>query len=440
MSTSGSNIDLGNALRDVEARYAAANPGSAAAFAAAQQHMPGGNTRTVLYYPPFPLTLTSGEGCHVTDIDGHRYIDTISEQTAGLYGHSNPIIEAAVIDALRHGIVLGGPSGREAELADLMCARFPALEMVRFVNSGTEANLYAVGTARAVTGRPAIMAFEGSYHGGVMSYGGYAAPLNVPFPTVLAPYNDTERTLELLEAHAGELAAVVMEPMVGSGGCIRATDEFVRAVREATARHGILLIFDEVMTSRLAPGGLHAVLGVDPDLLALGKYLGGGLTFGAFGGRADVMARFDPSRSDAIPHAGTFNNNVLSLAAGIAGLRDVLTPEASRRLNADGDRLRERLKGLLAARGVPGTVTGYGSMMMIQLADGPYVRARDTARVPADARALCQLDLIARGIYTSRRNMFNLSLPMDEPVFDRMAAAFDDFLVEHAAVLRRQHA
>ena len=438
MSNSGTNIDLVNALRDAEARYAAANPQSAAAFATAQRHMPGGNTRTVLYYPPFPLVLAGGDGCYVTDVDGHRYVDTISEQTAGLYGHSNPVIEAAVVDALKHGIVLGGPTTREAELADLMCARFPALEQVRFVNSGTEANLYALGTARAVTGRPAIMAFEGSYHGGVLSFGGYAAPLNVPIPTVLAPYNDTERTLALIEAHAGDLAAVIMEPMVGSGGCIRATDEFVRAVREATRRHGILLVFDEVMTSRLSPGGLHAVLGVDPDLLALGKYLGGGLTFGAFGGRADLMARFDPRRPDAFVHAGTFNNNALSMAAGIAGLRDVLTPEASRRINADGDRLRARLNGLLAARGAPGTVTGFGSMMMVQLADGPYRHARDSARVPAEARALCQLEMIAQGIYVSRRNMFNLSLPMGEAEFDRIAGAFDAFLAEHAAVLRQQ--
>ncbi|MBX3706143.1 MAG: aminotransferase class III-fold pyridoxal phosphate-dependent enzyme [Pseudomonadales bacterium] len=435
MSNSGTNLDLETALRGAEARYAAANPASRAAFEAAQAHMPGGNTRSVLYYPPFPLTLTGGEGCHVTDADGHRYIDTISEQTAGLYGHSNPTIERAVIEALRHGIVLGGPTPREAELADLMCGRFPALEQVRFTNSGTEANLYAVCAARAVTGRPALLAFEGSYHGGVLSFGGYGAAMNAPFPAVLAPYNDPARTLELIEAHAGELAAVLLEPMVGSGGCIRADDEFVRALREATARHGIVLIFDEVMTSRLAPGGLHSVLGVQPDLLCLGKYLGGGLSFGAFGGRAEIMARFDPARPDAFGHAGTFNNNVLSMAAGIAGLRDVLTPEASLRINRDGDRLRARLNGLLAARGVPGTVTGYGSMMMIQLAEGTYLRPRDTARVPPAARALCQLEMIAQGIYVSRRNMFNLSLPMGDAEFDRIAGAFDAFLAEYGRVL-----
>ncbi|MFU8817616.1 MAG: aspartate aminotransferase family protein [Pseudomonadales bacterium] len=435
MDAAKSNLDLATAVRNAEARYAEANPRSAAAFAAAQRHMPGGNTRTVLYYSPFPLALAGGDGCYVTDLDGHRYIDTISEQTAGMYGHSNPAIEAAVIAALQQGIMLGGPTTREAELADLLCARFPALELVRFTNSGTEANLYALCTARAVTGRPTVLAFEGSYHGGVLSFGGYGNAMNVPFPYVMAPYNDVERTLALIEANAADLAAVIMEPMVGSGGCIRATDEFVAAVREATTRHGITLIFDEVMTSRLAPGGLHSVLGVAPDLLTMGKYLGGGLSFGAFGGRADIMARFDPARADAFGHAGTFNNNVLSMAAGIAGLRDVLTAEASRRINAAGDRLRLRLQQCLAARGVPGTVTGYGSMMMVQLADGGYQRPQDTARIRPEARALCQFEMLEQGIYLSRRNMLNLSLPMGEAEFEHIVAAFDAFLAEHGAVL-----
>jgi glutamate-1-semialdehyde 2,1-aminomutase len=229
---------------------------------------------------------------------------------------------------------------------------------------------------------------------------------------------------------------VILEPMVGSGGCIPADIAFLRAIRAATERHGILLIFDEVMTSRLAPGGLHSVLGITPDLVSLGKYMGGGLSFGAFGGRADLMARFDPRRPDAFGHAGTFNNNVLSMSAGIAGLRDVLTPEASRRINDAGDRLRARLCERLHARAVPGTVTGSGSMMMIQLAEGSYARPRDTLRVPAEARALCQLEMISRGIYLSRRNMLNLSLPMGETELERIVLAFDAFLEENAPLLQ----
>ncbi|MET4697655.1 glutamate-1-semialdehyde 2,1-aminomutase [Constrictibacter sp. MBR-5] len=429
------NFDLTAALRDAEERYVAANPNSLEAYEHARRSMPGGNTRTVLYYSPFPLSLAGGEGCHVTDVDGHRYIDTVSEQTAALYGHSNPKIQAAVIEALKHGIVLGGPTGRESELAELLCARFEALELVRFTNSGTEANLFAVQTARGVTGRSKIMVFEGCYHGGLMSFGGYGSTMNVPFPYVMAPYNDPDRTAALIAEHAGDLACVIMEPMIGSGGCIPAQADFVKAVREATAKHGVVLIFDEVMSSRLAPGGFQSVLGVTPDMMTMGKYLGGGLSFGAFGGRRDLMERFDPSRPDAFGHAGTFNNNVLSLSAGITGLRDVLTPEASMRINADGNRLRERLKQTLAKRGVPGTVTGYGSMLMIQLADGSYDRPKDTTRVRPEARALCQFEMLSRGVYLSRRNMLNLSLPMDAAAFDAIVAAFDGFLETHAKVL-----
>ncbi|MFN4090429.1 MAG: aspartate aminotransferase family protein [Alphaproteobacteria bacterium] len=429
------NYDLAAALREAEERYVAANPKSAAAYEIAQRNMPGGNTRSVLYYSPFPLSLAGGEGCHVVDVDGHRYIDTVSEQTAALYGHSNPKIQAAVMEALKHGIVLGGPTSRESELAELLCARFAALELVRFTNSGTEANLFAVQTARGVTGRAKVMVFEGCYHGGLMSFGGYGSTMNVPFPYVMAPYNDPERTAALIAEHADDLACVIMEPMIGSGGCIPARTDFVKAIRDATARHGVVMIFDEVMSSRLAPGGFQSVLGVTPDMMTMGKYLGGGLSFGAFGGRRDLMQRFDPARPDAFGHAGTFNNNVLSMSAGIAGLRDVLTPEESRRVNEGGNRLRERLKGVLAARGVPGTVTGYGSMLMIQLADGTYDRPKDTGRVRPEARALCQFEMLARGVYLSRRNMLNLSLPMGDAEYDAVAAAFDAFLDTHGKVL-----
>jgi len=426
--------ELALALQQAEVRYGAANPGSAAVFARAQQHMPGGNTRTVLYYSPFPLALAGGDGCYVADVDGHRYLDTVSEQTAGLYGHSNKAIERAVSEALRQGIVLGGPTEREAALAEQLCSRFPALEMVRFTNSGTEANLFALCASRAITGRSQVLVFEGSYHGGVLTFSG-SGNMNVPFPYVMAPYNDTERTLALIEAHKDSLAAVLIEPMVGGGGCIPAKPEFLEALRTVTSRYGILLIFDEVMTSRLSPGGLQAVVGITPDLMTMGKYLGGGLTFGAFGGRADLMNRFDPGRPGFLSHAGTFNNNVLTLAAGEAGLREVLTPEASLRLNRDGDRLRERLQATIARHGAPGTVTGYGSMMMIQLAAGEYQQPRDTARVPTALRALCQHTMLAQGIYMSRRNMLNLSLPMEAEDFERVVAAFDGFLTEHSGLL-----
>lgn len=430
------NFDIAAALEEAEARFVAANPNSAAAYEAAKRSMPGGNTRTVLFYPPFPLSLASGEGCYVTDVDGHRYTDFVTEQTASLYGHSEPRIHAAVRDAMAKGITLGGPTGREAELADLLTARFPCLDMVRFTNSGTEANLLALLTARAVSGKSEVLAFEGSYHGSILSFGAYGRELNAPFPWTLGTYNDVDGTAATIRAKKDTLAAVILEPMTGSGGCICATPEFLAMLREVTAECGVILIFDEVMTSRLGPGGYQGVSGVTPDMMSMGKYLGGGLTFGAFGGKAAIMERFDPSKPGHLSHAGTFNNNVLTMAAAVAGLREVYTLEKAEAMNAAGNTLRGRLNETLAKHGVRGQVTGYGSMMMLHLTDGELTGPADSAKVSAGARGLFHLGMIERGYYVARRNMMVLSLPMASAEFDGLVDAVDDWCGQYKGLFQ----
>ncbi|HEX5794932.1 MAG TPA: aminotransferase class III-fold pyridoxal phosphate-dependent enzyme [Geminicoccaceae bacterium] len=424
----GRNITLGDALADAEARYVAANPKSRARHLEAGRVLPGGNTRSILYYAPFPVTITRGEGARLFDLDGHAYLDFLGEYTAGLYGHSDPVIHAAIKQALADGIVLGAPNRFEAELARLMCARFPSLDLVRFCNSGTEANLNALSGARAATGRSHVMVFEGAYHGGMLSFAHGSSPMNVPFPYVFGRYNDLERTLGLIERHERDLAAIVIEPMMGAGGCIAAEPEFLAGLRAAASRHGIVLIFDEVMTSRLAPGGLQQKLGVIPDLTTFGKYLGGGMSFGAFGGRAEIMGRFDPSRPDAFAHSGTYNNNVLTMAAGVAGLSKVFTPEAADALSATGERLKGRLNRTGERHGVPVQVTGVGSILCMHFQRQPIRQPDDTAHTPAAARALFHLEMLARGFYVARRGFIALSLPLVESDYDAFADAFDDFL------------
>lgn len=360
---SGRNLDLAGALHDVRARYAGRNPASATAFADACAAMPGGNTRSVLHFDPFPLTLVEGRGARVRDADGHTYVDFMGDYTAGLYGHSHPVIARAIEDALHSGIVRGAPGTGETRLATLICERFPSCERVRFTNSGTEANLMAITAARAHTGREAIMTFAGGYHGGVLLFAGGASPVNAPYPFVVGRYNDPVHATDLVERHADSLAAILVEPLMGTGGAIPAAPEFLAALSEAAERHGIVLILDEVMTSRLSPGGAQALYGIAPGMTTFGKYIGGGMNFGAFGGRAEIMDRFDPRRSDALPHAGTFNNNVLTMAAGAAGLADVYTPEVAKAHNARGDRLREALEASARARGAPVHLTGLGSMI-----------------------------------------------------------------------------
>ena len=429
------NLSLQAAVADAEARYVAANPKSKARFEAAARDMPGGNTRTVLHYDPFPVALVKGEGARLTDLDGHTYIDFLGEFTAGLYGHSEPAIISAIQEALAGGLVLGGPNRYEARLAELMCARFPALDLVRFCNSGSEATLMCVSLARAVTGRTMVMACNGAYHGGFLSFAGGGSPINAPFPYVMADYNDAEGVRELIGRHGSSLAAIIVEPLMGSGGCIPADPAFLATLREEADRHGIVLVFDEVMTSRLAAGGLHGKLGVRPDLVAFGKYLGGGVSFGAFGGKRALMQRLDPTRPDGLTHSGTYNNNVLTMAAGIAGLERVYTVEAAERLNASGDRLRARLNAVSAKHGSSVQVLGQGSMLCFHPQRAPIRRPADWAGVSPDLRKLMHLELNLRGIYMARRGFMSLSLPLAEADHDALVAAFDAYLGDYAGVL-----
>jgi glutamate-1-semialdehyde 2,1-aminomutase len=422
------NMSLEDALKDAEARYVAANPKSRARDAAAARSLPGGNTRSILFYPPFPVTMTRGEGARLFDLDGHEYLDFLGEYTAGLYGHSDPVIHTAVKQALADGIVLGAPNRYEAELAKLMCERFPSVELVRFCNSGTEANLNALSGARAATGRSHILVFEGAYHGGMLSFAHGSSPMSIPFPYVFARYNDLEATQTLIERHKDQLAAIIIEPMMGAGGCIPAEPGFLAGLRAAASRHGIILIFDEVMTSRLSPGGLQATLGIIPDMTTFGKYLGGGMSFGAFGGRADLMSRFDPNRPDALPHSGTYNNNVLTMAAGVAGLSRVFTRQAASALTDRGERLKARLNAIGENSGVPVRVTGIGSILCMHFQHEPIRQPDDTLHTPAAARALFHLEMLRRGFYVARRGFIALSLPLTEADYEAFAAAFEDFL------------
>lgn len=422
----GRNWSAAAALREAQERHVARNPRSRERFEEARRSMPGGNTRSVIFYTPFPVTFVRGEGARLEDLDGHLYTDFLGEFSAGLYGHSHPVLVAAARRALEDGTVLGGPNLHEAELASLVCRRFASCERVRFCNSGTEANIMALATARVATGRSLVMAFSGAYHGGVLMFAGSGA-LNVPFPVVLGRYNDAEASLALIERHAHELAAIIVEPMMGSAGAIAGEPGFLAALREAATRHGIVLVFDEVMTSRLAPGGLQGRLGITPDMTTFGKYLGGGFSFGAFGGRLDLMERFDPARPDALAHAGTFNNNVMSMAAGLAGLRDVFTPEAAEALSESGERLRARLDEAAGARGLPVQATGVGSILTLHFQEGPIRRPEDVEPAP-ELRGLVHLEMMARGFYMARRGYMSLSLPLEDSDHDAFVAAFGDVL------------
>lgn len=421
------NSDLEAALAEARQHYAAARPKSAEIHARARKVLPGGNTRSVLFYTPFPTAMARGEGCFLEDVDGHRYADFCGEYTAGLFGHSDPRITAALHAAIDRGLNLTAVGEREGRLAALLCARFPSFERVRFTNSGTEANMMALGAARAFTGRSGVLGFRGGYHGGLMTFIGGGSPVNAPVPVTLSEYNDTQQTLDLLRTHAGEIGAVILEPMVGSGGCIPAKVEFLAALREATRDAGVLLIFDEVMTSRHSSGGLQKVRGITPDLTTLGKYIAGGMSFGAFGGRADVMDLFDGHRPGALIHSGTFNNNVMSMAGGVVAMGEIFDASAADALFARGEALRSRLNGICRKHGVAMQFTGLGSMLQPYFRQGPIERPYALTAAEEALRELYFFDLLAAGIYIARRGMIAMSLAIGDAECDRLAAAVDEF-------------
>ena len=431
----GRNLDLESAVDEVTARYAAANPGSRAQYERARESMPGGNTRTGMFYPPFPLAIEKAAGATLTDVDGHTYTDFVGDFSAGLYGHSHPVIREAVQATLDSGMAYGSTSPYEARLAALVCARFPSIEQVRFTTSGTEGNMLALVTARAVTGKDSIMVFEGAYHGGTIYFGREAAPIVVPFPFVIAPYNDAEEARRLIRENAHRLAAVLVEPLQGASGAIPASADFLGALREACSAHDVLLIFDEVMTSRVAPDGRQGQLGIVPDLTTLGKYIGGGFSCGALGGPAEIMKCFDPSRPDSFVHHGTFNNNVFMLIAGAAGLEKIFTPPVQIALNEAGDALRDALNGLAVRHGAAFQVTGLGSIMTMHLQREPIRSIRDIAPRDSRLRQLLHLDLIDKGFFTARRGYMAPSLAIAETDCDGLIEAVDEFLTHHGHLL-----
>ena len=425
------------AVGEARARYAAHRPRTSALHERARAFLPGGNTRSVLYHQPFPLRIARAWEAVLEDGDGHQYVDLLGEYSAGLYGHSNPVVIKAMTDALQEGISRGAHTRYEVDLAEAVCARFASIESVRFTNSGTEANLMALSAARAFTGRDRVLVFRGGYHGGLLTFKDGPSPVNAPYDVLLAEYNDAAAAQALLREHAGTVACVLVEPMLGSAGCIPGDPAFLSALRETTRQTGAVLIFDEVMTSRTGSGGLQARLGIRPDVTTLGKYIGGGSSFGAFGGRAEVMELFDPGRPGALPHAGTFNNNVISMAAGHVGLTQVYPPEVAERHTARGDRLRGELAQAFLAAGAPYQVTGVGSLLAVHPTTAPVRSQADLSGSDPRLLELLFLDLLEQGYYIAPRGYMALSLALTDGQLAGFVQAVDQILRTRAALWHR---
>ena len=414
---------LEGAVAEARQRYIEDNPNSRHLAGLASEVMPGGNTRSVLHFDPFPFRVAAVDGPYLVDVDGHSYLDLLGNFSAGLLGHSPVEVRRAVSSALEGGWTSGAMRTAEIDYASLVCQRFPSIDMVRFTNSGTEANLMAIATAKHFTGRESVMAFHDAYHGGVLFFGESGRPLLTPHSWVVTDYNDLDQVRQAFSRRVGEIACVIVEPMLAASGCIPGSPEFLEGLRAVTEAAGSLLIFDEVMTSRLSPAGAQGALGIKPDMTTLGKYIAGGLSVGAFGGRRDVMSVFDPAHGTPLTHGGTFNNNELSVAAGVAVLRDVLTDELIEAVNERGDHLRVELNAVFERTGVEMIATGWGSLLTIHATKGPVSSPRDLEIANQELEELLFFELLERGYYLARRGFIALSIDITD---EHMNALVDD--------------
>ena len=433
-------------VESVEEEYRRRTPNSADAF---RRGVPvtAGPAKGAYFFQPYPLTMARAQGCILEDIDGHRYLDFANHHSTQILGHNHPKVMEAVRGQLEQGIALGAPTGIETDMAAEMCGRVATLDRVRFVNSGTEATLHAVRLARGFSRKSRIAKFEGGYHGShdavevsvappLDRAGPIQAPHSVPgaggisphaaAEVLVLPYNDEAAVAKLVEAHAGELACVIFDP---KAGLLPVRPEFARAVREITRRHGVLLIFDEIVGFRVGRGGLQEQFGIDPDLTCFGKIVGGGFPVGAFGGRADIMDLLDSSRGPTgFFQSGSFSAHPMTMAAGLATLRE-LTPSAFAHLNRLADRLTTGLNDLFARRGVRAQAVNSGSVFSIYFIEGKLETYRDLARADRALSHQVFLALLQEGYFLNHTlTMCALSLPMEDRHITGLVAATEKAL------------
>jgi len=423
---------------------------SAALFDRAGRVMPGGTTRHPPMFPPYPVYAATARGCRVTDVDGVERIDFINNFSSQIHGHAHPEIVRVVEDQLRRFTSSILPTESEIRFAELLRARAPSLEQLRFCNSGTEALMIAVKVARAYTGRPRVMKLEGSYHGQYpelevsvgsdpTNWGPDEEPTPVPFAegtppglhehVVIGALNRPEITKSLIRKYADSLAAVFVDPLPSRTQFVRPTLEFLRMLREECDRHGIVLAFDEVYSFRAGHGGAQGRYGVTPDLTTLGKIIGGGFPVGAVGGREPVMSVFSRLSARGWPkvyQGGTFTANPITMAAGLRAL-ELLTPDAFARLDQQGERLRTGLRRAAERAGLPVQVYGDASLTGVAICREPFDSYREMVRAcgPAHKEALLTFhrEMLNGGVLVGPGGVFVGSTPMTDADIDATVAA-----------------
>ncbi len=384
--------------------YLARTAASAEAHAQAKKLMPGGTSRQAGYWAPYPLTIGHGKGVNLWDLDGHRYLDLINNYTSMVHGHAYPPIVEAVCESIGHGTAWSAGNEAQCRLAAQLVDRVPAVEQVRFTNSGTEAGALAATIARVVTGRSKILMARYGYHGSLPEFetgsSGHEGPV-----TYLAGFDDLADFETVLDAHGDEIAAVFLEPVLGSGGVRPASAAFLQGVKKAAQKTGALFVLDEVLSFRFATGGCQAGIGLEPDLTMFGKLIGGGFPVGAVGGPRDLLRIFDPADLK-IFHTGTFNANPITMTAGEISVREL----TARRISAMGELCNALKDGLARAAekcGLPLSINHYGSCLNLYFSES----VPESSIVRKDQETIGKFHLAAlnHGLFLAPRGMVAVS-------------------------------
>lgn len=395
--------------------------------------MPGGDTRNIAFFRPYPLFIDHGEGAYLDDVDGNRYLDCTMNITAVILGHGHPAVVDAVTEQVAKGTAWAAANRWAPELAELLKERIPSVERVRFVNSGTEAVMLAVRAARAFTGRRKVAKAFGSYHGSHDEFevsAGEAPSGIMPGAAegiVEFQYNDPQSVTRLLDEHGDDVAAVIIDPAFMNGGFLPPSDGFLQHLRDESSRHGALLIFDEVVSLRIGLGGAQGVYGVTPDLTAMGKTIGGGFPAGAFGGREEIMEQYSPLRDDYLHHSGTSNGNPISMIAGLAALRQ-LDADTISYVNRLGDRLAAGVTNVAREQGVSLHVTGYGSLRNLHLTEHAPTTVAESQAGRRGLVHLLALKLLTDGVLCGNNGLLTFSTVTSEADADGVIGRIGDAL------------
>ncbi|MBR4020448.1 MAG: aspartate aminotransferase family protein [Firmicutes bacterium] len=415
----------------IKAKYAADRTVSHKLHLQACEYLPGGDTRTATFFLPFPNFIEYGKGAYLYDVDGHKLLDFQNNYTALIHGHGHPQTVEAVQKQIALGSAYAAPFEKQIALSALLTERFPGIDLIRYTNSGTEANMNALRIARAYTGKAKILKTEGGYHGTTDVFEASVDPnikkagtldqikvipesrgvsANALKDVLVVPFNDIERTRKVIEEHYDEIACVIIEPIMGSAGQITPDIEYLKFLREITTKYNIVLIFDEVVTNRLSLGGAQKYYGITPDLTTLGKVIGGGTPVGAFGGKREIMELYDP-RNKQMYHSGTFNGNAVTMAAGLATMQ-AYDQAAVDHVNGLGDLFTDEVLKVYDRLGLDMQVLGAGSIRNILFTNKEVKQYRDVAAAHEELNKILYLDLLTKGVFDAERGMFCMSTAM----------------------------